>query len=113
MMVIATFPIFVQNQLASIRNGISSKEEFLPTQAAVIKLGGFFEDKARVDAENNARPRVKVYEGSKAWEAWQRKLGSSPCVDIRDTFGNFRKGWYFPTEFPPDSETLKTNMEKL
>jgi hypothetical protein len=100
MMVIATFPIIVQNQLASIRGGISSICDFLPTQASIIKLGERFEVKAIQDAENNAKPRVRVYEGSGAWEAWQKKRGSTPCVEIRDENNVLHKGWYFPTEFP-------------
>lgn len=61
------------------------------------------------DADLSPTPRnghclvqVAVLEGSDAWQAWTRHRGRPPPVtDIREDGKPPRRGWYFPTEFPP------------
>jgi hypothetical protein len=96
--VIATFPISVQAKLADIKIGVTSICEFLPSQAHIIKLGEKLE--VQENMERETKPMVKVFEGTPQWNAWQKKRGSTPIIDLRDDQENLQRGWYFPTEFP-------------
>lgn len=101
-MVIATFPISIQEKFTDIRHGISARHEYLPVQAQFIKMGEELEAAERAENEaKNMRPQVQVYDGTDAWEAWRiARNGRMPVVDLRDENNTPRRGWYFPTEFP-------------
>lgn len=52
------------------------------------------------------RKTVAVMENSKAWEAWKATGRRFNPIDIRDDQGRVvGRGWYFPSEFPPGSNS--------
>lgn len=94
---IAGYPENVQQYICDLRSGIASRENFLPS---VKKIMDFAQE---VIAASKFRHQVVVYEDTPAWYAWKKHRGTLPATDIRGDDGRIHRGWYFPTEFPPDS----------
>lgn len=56
----------------------------------------------KADAKSATTTSVPVFENTPAWEAWCKHLGKRPpTTDIRIPGQQIRRGWHFPTEFPP------------
>lgn len=54
------------------------------------------------EGASSSAASVPVFEGTEAWEAWVKFRGKKPpTTDIRVEGQQIRRGWYFPTEFPP------------
>ena len=85
----------IQEMLLSPINGLPSTFRTLPVVADVFKAG---KDIAGMNAMAN--PSVAVYENTDAWKAWQA-VKNTPCIDIRAEGKPTRRGWYFPSEYPP------------
>jgi hypothetical protein len=98
---IALFAPDIQRGLANLRTGITSRANYVPTSADLIKMGQELEA-AKAQAETTtAQIQHVVLKGTPAWDAWQKRRGSTPCVPIRKDDLVVGDGWYFPTEYPP------------
>lgn len=47
--------------------------------------------------------RIAVFEDSEAWRAWKTVNPRITARDIRVENGGVKRGWYFPSEWPPES----------
>lgn len=68
----------------------------------------FDRPKSSSDPPSAAVQQVFVIEGTKAWDEWcanyaSRGKGYPPCKESRDH--GFKRGWWFPTEYPPPINT--------
>jgi len=94
------YPIYIHEGLADIRTGLVAKCTNYPTIAEIIEMADQLWKKE--DANAAQADRVVVLKDSPAWNAWQAKRGSTPCVTIFANGEHVGDGWYFPTEYPPE-----------
>jgi len=53
----------------------------------------------------NAEKRVLVFEDTPQWEAWKATGKPLLARDLKDDDGRLLgRGWYFPTEYPPQEQ---------
>ncbi len=76
--------------------------EFVKQARTWLNADGWAEYEVHVSSSGIATPMtVAVIEGSEAWQAWKATGRKMPITDLRID-GRVKRGWYFPSEFPPN-----------
>jgi hypothetical protein len=79
--------------------------EFVKQARTWLNADGWQEYAHTATASGNTVSQVPVFVETPAWKDWTRHLGKSPpTTDIRIPGKQIQRGWYFPTEYPPQEQ---------